>query len=204
MVKLSLLLGFAVFGAIPDLSAQNGVTINKAPTRDFASYVQQQVRSNRIDLNAPFDIELAGTLSRSGKIESGTLKYLRATGDKAMVEVAKRAIEAVNDAGYLQYLRDAGANELRISAKQDDSAFAGVIAFAVESETRAKTLASALSMAAQVAKAQKQNQTSSSISADELVLLESTKVSAASKIVTIDITMAKQTFRDMIERAVAK
>ncbi len=46
-----------MLAALPVL-AQKNVEINKKPLRDFADLVNQKIAGKKVDLNAPFSVEL--------------------------------------------------------------------------------------------------------------------------------------------------
>lgn len=204
LVRLSIFIGLAFFGAVPGVQAQNSVFIEKKPTKDLRNYLSEQIASKAIDLSAPYDVELTGTLENSGKLRSDSLKYTRSDGNKAMVEVTKRVVGSLSEAGYFQYLRDMSAGEIRMFAKQDDTDFAAEVSFDVNGEARARSIVSGLEMMVRVARTRRGQPRAGRISDDEMVLLEALRFSAASSLVRIQLRLPKQTFRGLAERTISK
>lgn len=204
LLKLSIIIGLAFFGAVLGVQAQNSVFIEKKPTKDLRNFLSEQIASKAIDLSAPYDVELIGTLESSGKLRPDSLKYTRADGDKAMVEVAKLVVGSLSEAGYFQYLRDMSAGEIRMSAKQDDTDFAASFSFDVNAEARARSIVSGLEMMVRVAKMQRGQPRAGRISDDEMVLLEALRFSAESRSVSIRLRLPIQTFRGLAERTISK
>lgn len=183
-----------MFASAGILSAQaDGVMINRRPMTDFAAHVDHQVDSKSVDLWAPFEVELEGTLGKDGRIETGTAKFTKAEGAEASVELIKRGIEAVNDAGWLQYLSQLSVQRVTIRARQNDSELEVLILGSVESESRARSMASALNM---ILKLGAENKASE----EERLLLENSTVSSDSKRLVIKLALPKATVRGIVDK----
>lgn len=171
--------------------------------KDLADLVQRQVQSKEVDLDAPFLVELSGTIGKNGKLDPVTAKYIRTEGDAKIVEVAKRAVEAMNDAGYFQYLSSFSAGKIVILVKQDETEFAVDISSELSSEQRAKAVVSAMRIMLTFAKDQKSQSPEDQRSKDELILLNSTTVSSESKNFAITFKLPKAVFQIMLARELA-
>ena len=204
LTTLGVYLGLVLVGAVNTAFSQGDVVLNKRSLRDFAGSVQQRVLSKEVDLNAPFLIELTGVLDKKGKLDLSTAKYTRSEGDAKIVEIAKRAVEAINDAGYLQYLSSLSANRIILVVKQGEAEFEASISSELESEQRARTVVSAMSMMLELAKAQRIQNPESEPDKDDVILLRSATVSSESKNFTIHFSLPKAVFREMLESKIAK
>ena len=92
------------------------ITINKVPLQKLGSDVKVKFDKKEIDLNQNFTVIADGVLTKDGKLDVTTDKktgqpksrILKSDGDPQMVEIAKQAIAAVGDSGWLGYLRNHG------------------------------------------------------------------------------------------------
>lgn len=184
---------FASAGILFAQDNKDGISINKRPTNDFAVYVREQIESKALDLSAPFDVELEGKLSKNGRLDTATAKFTKTEGDKASVEMIKRGIEAINDAGWFQYLSQLSLDKIVIRARQDDSNTEFSISGFVESESKAKTFASGLTMMLQLAGTQKGSE-------DDLLLIKNTAVSASGKQLAVKLSLPTSVVRGIVDR----
>lgn len=180
------------------------VAINKRPMKDFAARVKSEIEAKKVDLASPFLIELKGSLASTGKIDPKTTKLTRSEGDAAMIQIAKEAITAVNEAGYFQYLKDLRAETVTISIEQNSSEFSANFWFPVESSKRAKTVVMALDLALNLAKIKKQQPNASEADKKDLFFLESTKVSSEDVNVLFSVRAPSEKVRMLIEEELKK
>jgi hypothetical protein len=181
------------------------IRINRRPLTDFGAYTRDKIESKSINLDAPFLIELTGKLDKSGKLDPTAAKYTKAEGDRAIVDVVKKAIESINDAGFFAYLTqldNRSSSEIVIRAAQDDTTFMASINLDSLTEARARTVASALNSMVTLAKSVKSRQDSASN--DDILLLGSIAALSEGKSIVIKFNMPKATVREMIERKLAE
>ena len=95
--------------------------INKKPFEDLGDLINDKLSKNEIDLNKNFLVVLDGTLTADGKLDKDNSRYVRSEGDEQMVIVAKDAIEAIGDSGFLAYLRNYGIDKANLTLRQDDT-----------------------------------------------------------------------------------
>ena len=115
--------------------------INEKPLRDFADLLRQKI-DNKVDLNAPFIVELESVLDKNGRLDAGKSKFIRSDGNEEIVDIAKSAIEAINNSGFLIYLRDFNAGKINLSLVQNESQTYAVIVLEQISPEKAKTAVS--------------------------------------------------------------
>lgn len=177
--------------------------INKRPFVDLANNVNALLDKNQVNLDSAFLVNASGKLNKDGKLES--LKFGQiASQDQKMVDVVKEAIAAINDSGYLQYLKDISGKDFNLMLQQDEFNISALVQSEMESETRARSISSALSLAMSIAKKAKSGEDADQNDKDDLVLLENAKVEAIGKKVVIKFLVPKGTAMPMIRRKLAE
>lgn len=182
--------------------AQSDVEINRRPFTDLSLYVIARLESKSVDLTAPFSIELSGTLSKEGKIDPKTARYTKVEGDKSIVEIAQKVIEAFNDSGFFVYFAQLSAKNVTIRLSQNESDFTASFISEVESEKRARSIASSLSLlistATQTKRQGDRNDT------DDLVFLQSTRSSSEGKNFVVMLNLSKSILHNLISRKLSE
>lgn len=95
--------------------------INKKPFENLGDSLNDKIAKNEIDLNKPFLVTMDGTLTADGKLDKNSSRYVRLEGDEQMIIVAKDAIEAIGDSGFLAYLKNYGVDKANLTLRQDDT-----------------------------------------------------------------------------------
>ncbi len=186
---------------LADLSvfAQTEITINKHLLQDFAENVKGKVDAKEIDLNAEFSVELEGVLSKDGHFDIKQTKFTKSDGDKQIVDIAKNAIEAVGDSGWLGYLRNLGIEKIKVSLSQDKQDFRAIISSEQPNQNKANTISS--SFRALISLALLMDKTSDKkLGADEKLLLSNSKVTSEGNNFILKIEIPKVSFQEMISR----
>jgi hypothetical protein len=123
------------------------VEINKKPLQDFADTILVKTSVNakeKLDLTQPFKVVLDGYIKPDGKLDSGKSKFPpvdeKEAGNGVMVKIAKDALMAVGDSGFLGYLENFGAKKVKITMIQDGTN----ISVLIESEQKSAELASTM------------------------------------------------------------
>jgi hypothetical protein len=183
------------FAALPVDGQENadGITINKRPIRDLGDFVREKVSNKEVDLEKPFLVEIEGVLTKDGRLDGAKSKFIRTEGDRQMIEVAKRAIEAVNDGGWFVYLRNLGAGKIDFLISQDDKTVSSIIKGDAADENKAKTIASGLNAMFQIGKMKVKGE-------DEKLLLSSASVVSAGKQFIINFALPREAAQEMIRR----
>jgi hypothetical protein len=197
-----------------DLSvfAQTESLINKRPLQDFAKMVNEKVAAKEIDLNAEFLVEMEGVLTKNGKLDLKQTKFTKSEGDEKLVNVAKQAIESVNDGGWLGYLKQLGVTKVFVKFRQDKENISVSIKSEMESNSRANTTASAVKMLLMAGRQHKKqiieknnpeiagNKSTEQNRSDEIHLLESLKSSSDGNFFVLNFLMTQSIKQEMIER----
>lgn len=171
--------------------------INKKPLQDFANTVVAKWASKEIDLKQQFVVKFKGKLTKAGKIDPKKFGFDQNSeqGDENMRNIAKAAILAVGDSGWLGYLRDLGAKEVTITLMQNENDIVARVESATKSESEAKTMASGLNSLISITKS------TVKLGEDETKLLAAAqKPSYRENVFVIDFKMPKPEAQEMINR----
>lgn len=184
--------------APPPLTSESvtAVEINKKPLTDFADEVVAKWDSKEVDLNKPFTIVLDGVLTQDGKLDRDRSKFdvSKQAGDPKMIDVAKAAMEAVGDSGFLTYLKNLDVDKVTVTLVQDDEKITALISSLQKTPEKAKTVASGLSFAIMVGKSTVKNPS------DERTLLDGAKVTSDGKSFVLNFVLPKPVAQEMITR----
>ena len=106
----------------PDIKSESvaEVVINKKPFEELGDNINTQLAKNEIDLNAHFDVLMEGIIKPDGTFDRDKSRFLGSKGDEQMINVAKDAIQAIGDSGFLAYLKNEGVDRIRLRMTQDD------------------------------------------------------------------------------------
>lgn len=198
--QISLFCGIALMmlAAFPVFAQENSQPqINKKPLQDFGNVLLNRVQNKEIVLTDNFLIEVEGELTPEGKFDLRKTKYIRSEGKPEIVEVAKNAIEAINDSGIFIYLKQLDVNKLNLIVAQNDEQIYMLLRSDLISENRAKTLSSNLNMIVSIGQTQSRD-------ADAKTLLEGTSVSSNGKSVMIKTAVPKAVWQNMVKRQLEK
>lgn len=184
--------------ATPEITSDSvtSVEINKKPLTDFADSVVAKWETNEVDLNQPFMIVLNGVITPDGKLDRQKSKFdvSKQKGDPKMIDVAKAAIEAVGDSGFLTYLKNLNVDKITVTLLQDDKQITALISSGQTTPERAKQVSSGLGLMMTFGKATVKNPS------DERTLLDGAKVTAEGKNFVLNFTMPKPVAHEMITR----
>jgi hypothetical protein len=205
-----ILLTFAAFPVFAQKGTSDEVKINKQPLQDFGDYVKQKIDRNEVDLTQPFKVVAEVFLTKDGKpdmsIDATTKKprsqFVLTEGDEQMVWVAKTAIEAVGNSGWLGYLKQCGAEKLKITLAQDKDNVSAEIESEYATTEKARTMASVINTLITMVEINlKQQAEKFPGREDEKILLSGFKKTTASeKVTTINFALPKQIVQDLIRR----
>ena len=191
-----------------------GIVTNKKPLKDLKAFTNDLRSKNQVNLSSPFSVQAKGKLNKDGKLDAKTFKFLQAQStDQNMVVVVKKSIEALNDSGYLQYLTNLSGKDLEFNFQQDGTALSAVVSSELESDTRAKSISSALNVAITFYKNKKEKAIAAMQAEnnpekaqdlqneiDDLELLKNAKVSPDGKKIVIAFVVPQDVVTKMIER----
>lgn len=139
-----------------DTSAVVAFRPNKKPLEDFAAGIvaQREDKTKPLDLTKNFKVRMVGELDKDGKLIKARYIPLKPEeqGDETMVNIAKSAIEAINNGNMFYYLKQIGIDKVDFTLMQDDEQIYAIISSSQKSEERARTLAGSMGMLLTLAK----------------------------------------------------
>lgn len=178
-----------------DTQAEFNEKFNKKPLQDYADSVvaKTDATTGKVDLKSAFTVVMDGVLLKDGKLDGKRSKFVTREGSEEMIDVAKGAIEAVNNSGLLGYLKDLGAEKVNFSLVQDDKAISVVIRSDQVSPEKAKQIASGLGVLIGIAKG--------NVKEPEVqMLLNSAKLKADGKSFVMNFAIPKEEAHKIIEQ----
>lgn len=172
---------------------------NKKPLEDFADEIlaKRADVQKKLDLTKSFKVVMSGVLTEDGKLDPKKSRYVKLKdeeqGDQEMVNIAKDAIEAVNNSGLFYYLKTLGVDKVDFTLIQDDKQVYAIISSSQKDENKAKSVSSGFNTLLSLAKLK--------VKEDELkTLLDSAKVEPQGKNFVLNFTIDKPTAQQMIEK----
>jgi hypothetical protein len=169
--------------------------INKQPLKDVAIEAMKLKNLGKLDLDQPFEIVIEAELDEHGKLRNP--KFTKTDGDPVLVELSGRMIAALNDSGFLIYLKrineDNPGTKVIFTVKQDQSE----IMATVESDTSSVSSAGRLSKAFNILLAAGAK---SREGKDEEMLLKNTTASQDGKKIKFHLTLPRQPVVDLIKK----
>lgn len=171
--------------------------INKKPLQDFGDTVLDKVAKKEVDLSKEFSIVMVGTITDEGKFDEKKSGFVKTTGDQAIVDVAKLAIEAIGDSGILTYLKRLDVNQIKFELVQNDKEIYAVITSDQKSKEKASTVASGLNTAISLGKMTVKEE-------DTLALLNASKVENKEKTFVLNFNIEKTIAQELIKRQLQK
>ena len=172
--------------------------INKKAIKDFAAYANELKNQGKLDLNKPFEIVIEAELDENGKLKDP--KFTKKEGDPNLVELFGRMIAALNDSGFLVYLKpidkDNPGTKVVFTVKQGENEVLASVESEVSSDNSARVLASAFNTALAIG-------ADSRAGKDEEVLLRNTTASPNGKKIVFNFNMPRQAVVDLIKKQLA-
>jgi hypothetical protein len=176
-----------------DLPKEN--EINKKAMKDFATYALDMKNQGKLDLNKPFEIVIEAELDENGKLKNA--KFTKKAGDPNLVDLFGRMVSALNDSGFLIYLKpvdkDNPGSRVVFTIKQGETEVLATVESEASSVDSARVLAkgfnAALSIGAQ-----------SRAGKDEEALLRNTSAEPVGKKIVFNFTMPRQAVVDLIKK----
>lgn len=169
--------------------------INKQPLKDIAIEAMKLKNLGKLDFDQPFEIVIEAELDEHGKLKNP--KFTRKEGDPILVDLAGKMIAALNDSGFLVYLKkineDNPGTKVIFTLKQDKSE----VMATVESDTSSLSSAGRLSKAFNILLAAGAK---SREGKDEEMLLKNTTASQDGKRIKFNLTMPRQPVVDLIKK----
>ena len=172
--------------------------INKKALKDFAIYANDLKNKGQLDLNQPFEIVIEAELDKEGKLKDP--KFTKKEGDQHLVDLFGHMIAALNDSGFLIYLKpidkDNPGTKVVFTIKQGERE----VLASVESETSSDDSARILTMGFNAAL---RYGAESRAGKDEEILLKNTSASQNGRKIIFNFTMPRQAVVDLIKKQLA-
>ena len=169
--------------------------INNQPLKDLAAEAVKLKNQGKLNFDQPFEIVIEAELDEQGKLRNP--KFTRKDGDPILVELAGQMIAALNDSGFLIYLKrineDNPGTKVVFNLKQDQSEIMAIVESETSSVNSARKLSSGFNIllaAGAVARKGK----------DEEMLLKNTTASPDGKKIKFNLTMPRQPVVDLIKK----
>lgn len=189
----------------PAVGPNGDPVINRRPFVDLATNVNELLDANQFKLESAFIVNASGKLTKEGRLDPKSFRYLQAaSNDEKMIDVVKESIEAINDSGYLLYLKDLSGKDFNLLIQQDEINLTAIIQSQMESEARAKSIKSSLDFLIGLAKSKKDPKNADQNDKDDLMLLENAKIEIDGKKVIIRFVVPKDVAIPMIQRKLAE
>jgi hypothetical protein len=172
--------------------------INKKALKDFAIYANDLKNRGQLDLNKPFEIVIEADLDGNGKLKDP--KFTKKAGDPNLVDLFGRMIGALNDSGFLVYLKpidkDNPGSKVVFTIKQGESEVLATVESEASSVDSARVLAKGFNAALSIG-------AESRAGKDEEVLLRNTSAAPLGKKLIFNFTMPRQALVDLIKKQLA-
>lgn len=180
-----------------DLPQEN--EINKQAMKDFAAYANDLKKQGKLDFNKPFEIVIEAELDQNGKLKNA--KFTKKAGDENLVDLFGRMVAALNDSGFLIYLkpvdRDNPGSKVVFTVKQGESEVLATVESEASSEESARVLAKGFKLALALGAESRSGK-------DEEVLLRNTSAEPVGKKIVFNFTMPRQAVVDLIKKQLAE
>lgn len=172
--------------------------INKKAMKDFANYANDLKKQGKLDFNKPFEIVIEAELDENGKLKNP--QFTKKAGDENLVDLFGRMVAALNDSGFLIYLKpldkDNPGSKVVFTIKQGESEVLATVESEASSTESARLLAKGFN-AALVFGAE------SRAGKDEEILLRNTSAEPVGKKIVFNFTMPRQAVVDLIKKQLA-
>lgn len=172
--------------------------INKKALKDFALYANDLKNKGQLDLNKPFEIVIEAELDKDGKLRDP--KFTKKEGDQNLIDLFGRMIAALNDSGFLVYLKpidkDNPGTKVVFTIKQGETEVLASVESEASSEDSARVLARGFNAALMIG-------AQSRAGKDEEILLKNTSASPNGKKIIFNFTMPRQAVVDLIKKQLA-
>jgi hypothetical protein len=172
--------------------------INREPLKDFAAFANKMKLEGKLDLDKPFEIVVEAELDQNGKLKNA--RFTKKAGDPNLVELFGQMVSALNDSGFLIYLKpidkDNPGSKVVFTIKQGESEVLATVESEASSDNSARLLAKGFNAALVIG-------AESRAGKDEEVLLRNTSAEQSGKKIIFNFTMPRQAVVDLIKKQLA-
>ena len=183
----------------------SSVEINKRPIADLGNSINALKEKGPLNLESEFSVSGKGRLDKNGRLDPKTFRYGPVTGqDENVVNIVKESIEALNEAGYLAYIKDIVGKELGFILAQNTENLEATFQTDLDNDSLAKQRKSSLDLLISIAKSRKQGVNASQNDKDDLLLLDGVQTEVVGKTLRIKFIIPKAVAHPMIQRKLAE
>ncbi|MGI8836233.1 MAG: hypothetical protein ACR2H4_06300 [Pyrinomonadaceae bacterium] len=172
--------------------------INKKVLKDFAIYANDLKNKGQLNLDMPFEIVIEAELDKDGKLKDP--KFTKKEGDQNLVDLFSRMIAALNDSGFLVYLKpidkDNPGTKVVFTIRQGETEVLASVESETSSDDSARVLAKGFNAALMIG-------AQSRAGKDEEILLKNTSASPNGRKIIFNFTMPRQAVVDLIKKQLA-
>lgn len=174
---------------------------NNQPLKDYADVISAKAnpedpKQTKVDLKQAFTVVMDGVLTKEGNLDTKKSKFVKGEGSQEMIDVAKGAIEAVNNSGLLKYLQDEkNPKDVKINFAftQNDENLTAVIRVDKANEALARTFSSGFKLLIDIAKI--------NVKEEEVqTLMKAAKFSSEGKSFILNFSIPKEDAHKMINQ----
>lgn len=169
--------------------------INKKVLKDFAKYANDLKNQGKLDLDQPFEVVIEAELDDKGKLTNA--RFTKKAGDENLVDLFGKMVAALNDSGFLIYLKPISADNpgatVKITVKQGEKEVLASVESETSSPQKAESLAKALNSLLYFGAGSRAGK-------DEEVLMRNTNATPDGKRVVVNFSMPRQSVVDMIKK----
>jgi hypothetical protein len=169
--------------------------INKKVLKDFAKYANDLKNQGKLDLDQPFEVVIEAELDEKGKLTNP--RFTKKAGDENLVDLFGKMVAALNDSGFLIYLKPISTDNpgatVKITVKQGEKEVLASVESETSSPQRAESLAKALNSLLYFGAGSRAGK-------DEEVLMKNTNATPDGKRVVVNFSMPRQSVVDMIKK----
>jgi len=178
-----------------NLELPDETQLNKQVLKDFAKYANDLKNQGKLDIDKPFEVVIEAELDQNGKLVNP--RFTKKAGDPNLVDVFARMVAALNDSGFLIYLKpiskDNPGAKVKFTIKQGEQEVLASVESEASSDTSARVLAKALNAALVFG-------ASSRAGKDEEVIMKNTNASPDGRKILVNFSMPRQSVVDLIKK----
>jgi len=171
---------------------EDPLKLSQRYVEDYANDLKNQ---GKLDLNKPFEVVIEAEFDENGKLKNP--RFVRKVGDENLVDLFSRMVAALNDSGFLTYLKpiskDNPGSTIKITVKQGESEVLASVESEASSPERAASLAKALNSLLYFGAGSRAGK-------DEEVIMKNTNATPDGKKVVVNFSMPRQSVVDMIKK----
>lgn len=196
LLLCGIVLGLAAFPVFAQKDKTKEVIINQRPLQDFGAMLKNGIETGEINLKWDFKIVSEGVLTEDGKYDQSKYFFV---GEESVLDAVKAGILAISDSGWFGYLRNLGAEKVKITLMQERETFSAIIESEQKDETEAKKMTSAMNLLISLFKKNKTN-----LSEDEKTLFSGLQTTSSGKNFILSLVLPQQILHEIMLRNWAK